>query len=305
LTDQDDLYFSRALQLQQSGALAEAESGYRELLLRSPGHVEAAVNLAIIWRDDGRADDAFGLLELALRRRPESLDIKNEMALVLLRLHRFDEAEEILRDIVNRNPDSYPARSNLGAIMMRSARYGDALHPLGEAAARHPELARAHDQLGNAWFALGRMGEAQACYGEALTRAPDYAPAWNHLGDVFRVEGAFETSNRCYGKAMRISPHYAMAAWNRAMGLLAAGDFAAGWPAYEARFDAGVAVRENCRLAKWRGQSPARSCSRVSWRAFASLPAMSPWSARRACKPCSRALSRASPCAAGGASRSR
>ena len=251
----DTQRFARAVAQQQSGALTEAESGYRDLLNRSPKHVEAAVNLAIILRDSGRADEALGLLKRARRRRPESPDLNNEYAVTLLKLQRFDEAEKFLHGILDRHPESYPARSNLGAAMMQSVRYGDALHPLAEAAARHPELARAHDQLGNAWFALGRMGAAEACYRTALNRTRDYAPAWNHLGDVYRVEGAFEASDACYRKAVQISPRYAMADWNRAMGLLAAGDFAAGWPAYAARFDAGMAVRETCPLPKWQGQS--------------------------------------------------
>lgn len=251
----DKSRFEHALASQQSGALAEAESGYRDLLKRAPKHVEAAVNLAIILRDSARADEALRLLKRVLRRRPEAPDIRNQYAVTLLRLHRFDEAEKFLRDILDQYPDCYPARSNLGALMMQSVRYADAVQPFTEAVARHPDLARSHDQLGSAWFALGRMGDAESCYRTALKRAPDYAPAWNHLGEVYRVEGAFEASNSCYRKAMGISPHYAMAGWNRAMGLLAAGDFDAGWRAYATRFDAGVAVREVCPLPKWDGQS--------------------------------------------------
>jgi tetratricopeptide (TPR) repeat protein len=254
LHHKDNLRFAQAVERHQAGALGEAEAAYRDLLKRAPKHVEAAVNLAIILRDSGRAAEAARLLKLALRRRPDAPDIKNEYALVLLKLHRFDEAEKLLHEILAHDPDSYTARSNLGAGLMQAARYDDALVPFREAVARHPELARAHDQLGGAWFALGRMGDAEACYREALRRSPTYAPAWNHLGDVYRVEGAFEASERCYRRAVEVAPNYAMAEWNRAMGLLAAGNFRAGWPAYEARFDAGVALREDCALPKWRGE---------------------------------------------------
>lgn len=254
MRNKDIQRFERALQWHQSGALADAEAEYRQILKASPKHVEAVVNLAIILRDSGRADESLGLLKRALRRRPDSIDIKNELALALLKLQRFDAAEDVLRDILGQSPDSYTARSNLGSIMMQTARYGEAVRPFEEAVARYPDMARAHDQLGSAWFALGRMADAEACYRAALKVSPDYAAAWNHLGDVYRVEGAFEDADKYYRKAVEIAPNYAMARWNRAMGLLSAGDYEAGWRAYGARFDAGVAQRESCALPVWQGE---------------------------------------------------
>ncbi|MEW6303903.1 MAG: tetratricopeptide repeat protein [Verrucomicrobiota bacterium] len=115
---------------------AEAERHYREALRRSPGLVEADLNLGLLLIRQGRHAEAAPLLENAVRARPDSAVAHYRLALALLGLNQAAPAVARLRDAVRLKAD-WPEPLTLLARLL-------ATHP--DAAVRHGRDALAFAQ---------------------------------------------------------------------------------------------------------------------------------------------------------------
>ena len=62
--------FAQALTLHQRGQLGEAERLYRQVLARHPDHPDALNLLGVLALQSGRNEQAIGLIERWLSRRP-------------------------------------------------------------------------------------------------------------------------------------------------------------------------------------------------------------------------------------------
>jgi hypothetical protein len=77
---------------------------------------------------------------------------------------------------------------------------------------------------------------AAALYRQVLSRQPRHAGALSSLGNTLRALGHTEASLAAHDRAIAAAPANPEYAFNRATALLAAGDYAQGWPEYEARW---------------------------------------------------------------------
>jgi tetratricopeptide (TPR) repeat protein len=82
---------------------------------------------------------------------------------------------------------------------------------------------------------LRRTNEAVAHFQAALAQDPDFVEAANHLGGAMLALDRLEEAQYWFTYALARAPDHAQARFGTAMALLAQGDFAQGWPAYEAR----------------------------------------------------------------------
>jgi len=119
----------------------------------------------------------------------------------LQRAGRLEEAAALWREIVAAAPQSPEARANLGGALQELGRFDTAEAELRRAVEMKPEAAWAHHNLGRLYQLTYRWAEAEAAFQAALARAPGDAKARLALG------------------------------YNH----LAQGDYAHGWPLYEAR----------------------------------------------------------------------
>lgn len=212
--------FADAAQKQAAGAWREAEAAYRAILKHAPGHIDAAANLAIVLGAEGRHEEALVYVEKALRGAPNAAPLHHRHALTLLRLGRNQEAEAVLRRALGADPALAEIQITYGQVLLAR----DAFEP------------------------------ARERFQAALVTDPGNPVASCLLGDTYRFEADYETACRCYDEALSRRPDHAQARWSRAMALLAAGDLARGWPAYEARFAAGITPKANLPMPEWRGQ---------------------------------------------------
>ncbi|KUJ84595.1 hypothetical protein AWR36_002720 [Microbulbifer flavimaris] len=92
---------------QQKGNLEQAELFYRRALSIAPHFTPAYVNLAELYRSNGREQDAERLLYTALDRVTEKALVQHSLGLSLVRQQRNEEALEFLR--LAAESDSSPA----------------------------------------------------------------------------------------------------------------------------------------------------------------------------------------------------
>jgi len=157
----------------RAGDLAKAETDYRAALRLSPHFAPAAVNLADLYRQQGRDDDGMGVLREALKLSPNDGGLHYALGLALVRLKKPDEAVAELKVAADLEPERaryvYVYAVGLESISKR----GEAIAVLEESLKRHPGDRDTLLALVNFSRANGDFASALR-YAEALAKAePD------------------------------------------------------------------------------------------------------------------------------------
>jgi len=170
--------FARALEHHQAGRLADAERGYREILVRSPEHADALHLLGVVAFQTGHLDEALALIERAAALRPDAAPCRNNLGLVLERLGRDAEARAAYEAAIELDPGYAEPLNNLGHVLMRVNELDRAEQCFRRAIALDPHYAEPLTNLGNLLKDRGRLDDAIAAYRRAIELRPDLP--WLH-----------------------------------------------------------------------------------------------------------------------------
>jgi tetratricopeptide (TPR) repeat protein len=263
----------RAFELQQAGRLAEAEAVYAQVLAANPDDPTTLVNAGAVALARGDFGLAITRFERVVRLAPGNAPARSNLGFALIRAGRDSEALAVLDRAVALNGNFAQAHNNRGIALVRLGRTAEAITAFERALSLDPRNAEAALNLGDqcnnagdadrAAAAFDRVLAAQPAHLDALTgRAfaqalrgdlagaigalenitisqPAHAPAWQTLGAVRNWAWDHAGAKLAFERALRLTPDHADAQFGIASTLLARGDFAAGWPAFERRPDRG------------------------------------------------------------------
>ena len=151
----------------------------------------------------GDADAAFTLYCQLLARVPTMADAYNNIAVILKGQNRLPAAIACLKRALLFAPNAGPLHSNLGNILWQTLAYDEAMAEFRRALALDPTRPEVYHNLGLLYFSLGN----------------------------------FQASVECFDRALAQNASNKLVMWDRALALLAGGDFARGFAAYDVRFD--------------------------------------------------------------------
>ncbi len=229
------------LELAQAGQEQEAEQVFGLLVETSMADSEALKSYAILLASTGRCAKAEPWMREAIRLNPADPVSHNVLSFCLIELGRYEEAAEAARQAVLLAPHYPEAQSNLGVALNRLGRNLEAL-PASEAALRlQPDDAANLLNHGNVLRDLGRTDEALALAERACAVAPQMVQAHYNRGNLLSDGGRHGEAVAAFGQALELDPDHSSAHWNRALCNLLLGDFEAGWPEYEWRWQDPVA----------------------------------------------------------------
>lgn len=196
---------ARAAKLERAGDLEGALTAYQAALARTPDDPDLLASVAGLAARLGMPEVAARLWGHVSALAPDRLEAVDGQACALRDLGRFDEAVEILRSALLLHPEDARLWNTLGVILVQQGQPETALTFLDEAVRLDSRSATALYNRGGAKFDLADLPAARADYDQArkIARKPSDA---------------------------------AMIDFARATLLLAGGDLADGWEAYEARF---------------------------------------------------------------------
>jgi tetratricopeptide (TPR) repeat protein len=121
------------------GEPAKAEGAYRTAIRLDPSFYPALVNLADLYRLQGRDEEGERLLQQALVTAPDDANVHHSLGLLLIRMKRQDEAVEAFRRAAELQPDN-PRHGYV---------YGIALNSVGQSDAAIDVLVRLHQRNPN------------------------------------------------------------------------------------------------------------------------------------------------------------
>ena len=184
----------------------------------------------------GRYEEAVQRFERCVDLRGDDADAHLNLGISCHRLGRREDAADSYALALAHRADFAEAWFNLGTLDLERGAYESAAATLERAVRLNPRHAIALSNLGYVQFRyLNRMQEGEEHLRRAVQAQPGYAPARLNLGMLLHERGLLDEALSAYQEALRRDPDLAEARLNRALVWLARGDFARGWPQYEAR----------------------------------------------------------------------
>ncbi len=109
--------YGRALSAMDQGDLVEAELELEHLILEYRDYAGPYVNLAIVYRENEKFEDADEALQLALSLDPEHPAANNQLGILRRSQGRFTDAEAAYERAIAADPDYAFAYMNLGILL--------------------------------------------------------------------------------------------------------------------------------------------------------------------------------------------
>ncbi len=247
-------FLDQALAHHRAGNLTAAIDAYRQALQTAPDLAAAWDGLGIALRAEGALSEAFAAAQNATRLAPDTPQVWSNLGNTRAAMGDDIDALKDYEKALSLHPAYGDAWANKGMAEQRLGQQGDAIASLSRAADLMAQNAPALNDIGNQLFALSAYEPAANCYEQAVQQAPNFLSAWNNLGNTFRQLLRLEVALNAYRKALALNPKHGEARNGYAQTLLLSGDFAAGWAAYEARFDKpGAPNRPSWPFPLWTG----------------------------------------------------
>ncbi|HEX4055052.1 MAG TPA: tetratricopeptide repeat protein [Tepidisphaeraceae bacterium] len=184
-----DQILDGALQLHQSGRLAEAEAGYRQILARQQNHPDALYRLGLIAHQTGRSSLAAELIRKAVAAKPSFAEAYNALGNALSTMGRAQEAMDAYLRSIKIRPGYPEAHYNAGIVQMNLNLKEQAEASFRRALELKPDYLKAVNNLGLVLMDMGRLDEAVDAFNEALAIKPDDAGVLNNLAIALKSMG--------------------------------------------------------------------------------------------------------------------
>lgn len=132
--------------------------------------------------------------QILLEFQPERTEVRNKLAMVLMRKKKFTEAEEEFRTVLATEPDNFNGLDGLGLVMVmsRTGREKEAVDQFLKAIAINPQDVMVHYHLGLAYAALGDQLAAKQSYRQALDLAEQPSVVSPSPADLQEIRKALE-----------------------------------------------------------------------------------------------------------------
>ena len=216
-----DALMAQAQALHRGGRLAQAEPIYREVLRRSPRHVDALHGLGMLALQAGHVQAGADLIAQALAVDPAHASAHGNLGYALHLLGRHEDALRSLDRALELQPVLLEALSNRGNTLSALGRHDDALASFERALALRPDYIEAVYNRGNAQHAAGRLGDALASFDAVVAARPDIAQAHNNRARVLQDLGRQAEARDAYDRAVALVPQYLQAIVGRGTARLA------------------------------------------------------------------------------------
>ena len=131
---------------EMKGNWTAAENYYSKALQLDPGNALAKNNLASVYAEHGgNIDLALRLAQEAKEAEPESADVSDTLAWILVKKRNYPTAIQLLRDCVQKEPDNASFNYHLGVAYSYAGEKPEAKRSLLLALKVQPDFANAED----------------------------------------------------------------------------------------------------------------------------------------------------------------
>lgn len=254
---QPALHAQRGNALKALERLAEAAESYSLALALEPGNRETLHNRAVVYALLGRHAEALRDYDaLAATGKESGPDLVGRGA-ALVALRRYGEALAPLERATELLPGEAEAHIQRGVALLNVERHAEAVESFERALALRPDVPEVLTNRGIALQASGRLSEALGSFIRSSV-LNSTATAHTNIGILLGILGRHREAAASFDRALALEPHDSAARFALAFLYLSLGEFALGWPLYEARFDIPALgnPRRRFNVPRWQGSEP-------------------------------------------------
>lgn len=190
--------------LSKRGQLAEA----RQLLQQARAtdnqqRVELVMVEAQLLREANQFDEAYRMLNQALEKLPNHIDLLYETAMMADKIGKPDVFEQLMRKLIKIKPDHAQAYNALGYGMLeRNERIPEAMQLVEKALQLAPDDAAIMDSVGWGYYRSGKLDESVKMLRRAFAgnANPEIAA---HLGEVLWVRGDKDEAKKIWQDSLK------------------------------------------------------------------------------------------------------
>ena len=195
-----------AIQLQQREELVAAGELYRRVLEMAPSHPHALHYAGVLAHQQGRSNEAIGLIERSISLEPDRADYYNNLGIVLQSTGRLDDAIVAYEHAIDIDPSHANAYSNLGVLLRATGKSSEAEAAYRTAIQLNPNHIDAYTNLGVLLGGLQRTEEAAECYCRVITLRPKHREARRLLALAHCTLGEFSEAVHIFDEWLEEEP---------------------------------------------------------------------------------------------------
>lgn len=218
--------------------MAKKKSAFDRVQKRPLGTaaIEALNQQGLALLQQGQFAAGAALLQQSLAQQSRQPEVSYNLGYALQQLGQQEEALVAFSQAVSLMPDDLDAVMSRGRVLASLGRFELAAADFAKATRLVPQSPDAWNNLGNVLLDLERETEAIAAYDKALALRPNFAQGLFNKGKALGALERYTDSAAAYEQALAANPNYEEAKWHLSWVKLVLGDFAAGWPLFEARW---------------------------------------------------------------------
>lgn len=163
--------YNRAVEDYCMGRLCESVDSYKQAIILNPSDPRPKFNLAVIYQDQEKLDEAQRLYNTIVEHHPDFAPAWSNLASIHEKRGQAEEAEKYHRRAMEADRNGCAAASQFGYFLLRAQRSDEAAAVFERSVEKDPRCA-------NAWFGLGRIAEARGDLRTAL-RSYDKVSIYN------------------------------------------------------------------------------------------------------------------------------
>ncbi|MCE5299929.1 MAG: tetratricopeptide repeat protein [Spirochaetia bacterium] len=206
--------YAVAMDIKDPKSLSTQEDYYLKAIgLMNDDHimVRSALNLAKIYRKQGKHDEGIMLLRNAMKKEPAFEELYNEAGLIYIDAEIYDRAVEMFKKAVELRREYVEAQTNLAIAYQKQGNLAASVTQLEETLAKDDNFAGAQYSYGNAMLYNGYYDKAIEHLKKAVALDKNLAEGYYSLGKAYLHKQMFEESEASLKAALKIRKNYTLA----------------------------------------------------------------------------------------------
>lgn len=174
--------------------LKGAEEECKQGLAIDPGMPEAHYTLGMIYREEGRIDDALSEFKEATKIDPQYSEAFSGLGVTQMQQNNLADAVASFKTAASLNTGNSTAHYGLGTAYLKQGQLDDAIKELNTSLYQNPNSAPARLSLGQAYVAQGNTVAGVKELQESIRIKPENPDAYLGIADIREARGDLEHS---------------------------------------------------------------------------------------------------------------
>lgn len=203
---------------------AQAKSDLNKALMLDPNHAKALNNLGILYREEGKLDDALKSVHKAIQSQPHFMGAYLNRGMIYQKLNQHQSAVDDFTKALRMPALAIEAYTQRAISYRQLGRCDQAIGDYSRVLKREKN-ALVYYNRGNCYLETNQLLKAASDYTSAIKLNPKFDLAYHNRGNVYKVNGQHIKAISDYTQALQINNKFTEALYSRSKTYAALGQW--------------------------------------------------------------------------------